>query len=183
MGQRGPGRDNEEGGPLGSAGDVTASDGGRVCAKYDRGTGNVCYHDGEGSQDNKSTKAGEKWQRRRRQGLRGVLKRGETCSYLSPLHPPPPSKQFYCPSHVLFAAFLVLLIGGGVTDGDDDFGRGVFSTMGASVAGRGDDMMVEMCSREAMAMFEGDHNVTGLSRRSGLRWGVAAGLRAVLPPL
>jgi hypothetical protein len=44
-------------------------------------------------------------------------------------------------------------------------------------------MVVEMRSREAMAMFEGDHNVTGLSRRSGLRWGVAAGLRAVLHPL
>jgi hypothetical protein len=51
------------------------------------------------------------------------------------------------------------------------------------VAGRGDDMMVELRSREAMAMFEGDHNVTGLSRRSGLHWGVAEGLRAVLPPL
>jgi hypothetical protein len=27
--------------------------------------------------------------------------------------------------HILFAAFLVLLLGCGVTDGDDDFGRGV----------------------------------------------------------
>jgi hypothetical protein len=40
-------------------------------------------------------------------------------------------------------------------DGDDNFDRGVFSMMGASVAGRGDDMMVEMRSREAMVMFEG----------------------------